>query len=381
MKLSPVPKVVGFEEAGPALAALLRGLLRVVVVTGPNVRRLEGFEALLAHLSAEGREVFVWDGSRADPTLGLVREAGAFARSCRAQAVVGVGGGSPLDTAKMVAALLAHEGDVESLLGIDAVPGPSVPLVAVPTTAGTGSEVTNIAILTDEVDRMKKAAISDHLVPRLAILVPELTVGLPPSTTAATAMDALCHASEAYLSRKRNPLSDGLALAAVRAISSALPRVIATPGDLAARREMLEASLMAGIAFNNSSVTAIHAFAYPLGGRHHLAHGLANSLMFGAVMRHNLESEPKRFADLAEAFGGVRDPRAWVEGVEAMRRSLPLPQSLREAGIPESEIEPMADDVMTVTRLLSVNPREITRSDASRIFREAWADETPTIHA
>jgi len=372
VKLSPSPKVVGFEGAEAALGELFRGVRRVVLVTGPHVSRLDGFERLRRMCASDGREVFVWDGSRSDPTLALVRKVGAFARARRAQAVVGVGGGSPLDTAKMVAALLAHEGDVESFLGQDAIPGPCVPLVAVPTTAGTGSEVTNIAILTDEVDRIKKAAISDHLVPDLAILAPELTVGLPPGTTAATAMDALCHASEAYLSRRRNALSDGLALAAVRTIARTLPRVMADPDDLAARRDLLEASLMAGLAFNNASVTAIHAFAYPLGGRYHLAHGLANSLMFAPVMRHNLSSEPERFADLAEAFGGTRDPHAWVEAVETLRRALPLPRDLAEAGVLEADLEPMADDVMTVARLLAVNPREITRADAGRIYREAW---------
>jgi len=215
--------------------------------------------------------------------------------------------------------------------------------------------------------------ISDRLVPSLALLIPELTLGLPPATTAATGMDALCHAAEAVISKKRNPFSDALAYGALARIATHLPRVIADPSDLASREAMLEASLMAGLAFNNSSVTAIHAFAYPLGGRFHVPHGLANSLMFGSVMRHNLSAEPELFARLAQAFAGVRDAEAFVPAVEALRESLPIPQTLFQAGIPEDSLEPMADDIMTIERLLSVNPRGITRVDAGRIFRESWA--------
>jgi alcohol dehydrogenase len=237
--------------------------------------------------------------------------------------------------------------------------------------------VTNVSILTDTQANLKKAVVSDRLVPKLAILMPELTAGLPGATTAATGMDALCHAAEAVISKKRNPASDALAFGALSLIATHLPRVIADPSDLASREAMLEASLMAGLAFNNSSVTAIHAFAYPLGGRFHMAHGLANSLMFGPVMAHNKVAEPALFARLAEAFCGARDAEAFVPSVEALRRGLPIPHSLREAGIPEESLEPMADDLMTIDRLLSVNPRTITRQDAGRIYREAWEGGSP----
>lgn len=377
MKLSPAPEIRDYAEMAQAFDRHLAGIVRVVVVTGPNVSRIPAFGGVLEAIGSSGREVSVWDGSRADPTFALVEEATAFARKHRAEAVVGVGGGSPLDTAKVVSALLAHPVAIDDLVGIDRIGGPCAPLVAIPTTAGTGSEVTNIAILTDERDDMKKGVISDRIVPRLAILAPELTLGLPPATTAATAMDALCHASEAYLSRKRNRYSDGMALVAVKLIAENLPKAMATPDDIEVRRALLEASLIAGLAFNNSSVTAIHAFAYPLGGRYHIPHGLANSLMFAPVMRHNLPSEPERFADLAEAFRGVRDGQAWIDGVDAMRRALPLPRTLAEAGVPRDDLESMADDVMTVTRLLSVNPREILRDDAVRIFHEAWSGGVP----
>ena len=374
MKLSPMPEVVVGEGAHAALDRFLsdRRVRSVVIVTGPHVSHLPGFAKLREACAAAGRSVHVFSRTQADPSIELAREAAAFARDCKAEAVVGVGGGSPLDTAKIVAALLSNPVDVADLIGADKVVVPCVPLVAVPTTAGTGSEVTNVSILTDTQANLKKAVASDRLVPLLAILLPELTVGLPGATTAATGMDALCHAAEAVISKKRNPASDALALGAISLIATHLPRVIKDPSDLASREAMLEASLMAGLAFNNSSVTAIHAFAYPLGGRFHVPHGLANSLMFAPVMRHNQVAEPERFSRLAEAFAGVRDAEAFVPAVEAMRSALPIPHTLREAGIPEDSLEPMADDLMTIDRLLSVNPREITRSDAGRIFREAY---------
>ena len=373
MKLSPMPEVAGGDLALPALDRYLSGrkARSVVIVTGPHVSKLPGFATLREVCAQSGRAVAVFDRTQADPSLELARQAAAFAQDFGADAVVGVGGGSPLDTAKIVAALLTNSVKVEDLVGADKVALPCAPLVAVPTTAGTGSEVTNVSVLTDTAANLKKAVLSDRLVPGLALLLPELTLGLPPGTTAATGMDALCHASEAMLSKKRNPVSDALAIGALERIVANLPKVIANPSDLAAREAMLEASLMAGLAFNNSSVTAIHACAYPLGGRFHVPHGLANSLMFAPVMRHNLASEPEIFARLSRAVGG-EGPEGFVPAVEAIRQKLPIPHTLKEAGIPEDSIEPMADDLMTIDRLLSVNPAPITRADAGRIFREAF---------
>jgi len=369
-----MPEVAGGEAALPALRRFLssRKIQTVVIVTGPNVSKLPGFGAIQAACMQDGRKVAVYTKTQADPTIESARNAAWFAREVGADAVVGLGGGSPLDTAKVVAALLTNPLEVEDLIGIDRVPAAMAPLVAIPTTAGTGSEVTNVSILTDPVANLKKAIVSDQIVPQLALLLPDLTQGLPAPTTAATGIDALCHAAESVISKKRNPVSDALAFGALSRIATHLPRVIRDPSDLASREAMLEASLMAGLAFNNSSVTAIHAFAYPLGGRFHVPHGLANSLMFGPVMRHNLSAELDLFAKLAQAFVGVRDAEAFIPAVEALRSSLPIPQTLRDAGIPEDSLEPMSDDLMTIERLLSVNPRGITRVDAGRIYREAW---------
>jgi alcohol dehydrogenase len=199
-----------------------------------------------------------------------------------------------------------------------------------------------------------------------------MTYSMPASVTAATGIDALCHATEAYTSKRKNPYSDVMALKAVSLISKNLRTAQKEPRNAEARGNMLLASLFAGFAFNNSSTTAVHAFAYPLGGMHHVPHGLANSLMFSAVFRHNTPGNEERMADLAEAFCGVRKADALVPAVNALRRDLGMPMSLKEAGIPESDLEKMSQSVMTVTRLLSVNANPITLDDARRIYRESY---------
>lgn len=373
MLLAPMPEVVSGRASLDALDRFLarHHARRVLVVTGPNVRKIAGFQAIVDTITAQGRQIVIYDNTRADPSIELASEACAFAKKALVHAVVGIGGGSPLDTAKVVAASLTNSVSVEAMLGADNIPLPAAPLACFPTTAGTGSEVTNISILTDEAAGIKKAIVSDRIMPLFAGLLPELTLGLPPGTTAATGMDALCHASEAILSRKRNPYSEAMGLAALPLIGTWLPRVIADPSNLEARERMLEASLLAGLAFNNSSVTAIHAFAYPLGGRYHIAHGLANSLMFAPIMKHNYSAEPALFRKLGLAFTSDASTD-FIGAVEAMRATLPIAHNLREASIPLEALDHMADDVMSVTRLLSVNPQTITRADAGRIYQEAY---------
>ena len=374
MKLSPMPLIVTGADALPHLERILAGGdgQRFFVVTGPHVARTPAFCAVRDVLASQGREVVVFDRVTPDPSIELACEASREAKEFRANVVVGMGGGSPLDSAKIVSAALGNSQEVESFLGMDKVPRPGVPLIAIPTTAGTGSEVTNISILTDGVAQMKVAVVSDHLVPRVALLMPEATMGMPSHVTAATGMDALCHAAESYLSVRRNPYSDALALKALRLIGTHLVRAHRTPVDLPAREGMQMAALLAGLSFTNSSVTAVHAFSYPLGGVFHVPHGLANSLMVESVFRHNASATGERMADLAEALVGVRDPGALLGGIRKLRMDLALPLSLREMGIPESAIPEMAKSVMGVTRLLSVNPAPILLEDAIRIFREAY---------
>lgn len=374
MQLMPMPAVISGPDALDALDSVLSAAKasRVFIVTGPHISKTDGFSKVWK-IAGEGREVQVYNETKGDPSVEQVSEMVEQARAFAADAVIGMGGGSPLDASKIVAASLTNDGPVESI--IDGIANRCAPLVAIPTTAGTGSEVTNISVLTDTKEQMKKAVLSNHIIPHTALLVPELTVSMPSRITAATGMDAFCHATEAYLSVKKNPYSDAMALKALGLIFRWLEKAVQEPENLEAREGMLMASFFAGLSFTNSSVTAIHAFAYPLGGRHHVPHGMANSLMLGPVLAHNLKGNEERFDDLAEAFCGVRDGTRFVPTVQELKSKIGLPMSLAEAGIPENDLEAMAEAVMTVTRLLSVNPAPICLGDAQRIYNEAYKGE------
>jgi alcohol dehydrogenase class IV len=374
MILYRMPEIYTGADAAPALERVLGelGSKRVFIVTGPHVSRSSEFAALRGIAEKAGRSVMVYSETSADPSLALVEDMSAKARAYGADCVIGVGGGSPLDAAKIVSILANHDLRAAELVGNELCPRRTIPLLMVPTTAGTASEVTIYSILTDTVARMKAAVVSRQVIPDAAFLIPEMTYSMPASVTAATGMDALCHASESHLSKKRNLYSDVCGLKAVSLISQNLLKAQREPNNAAARENMLIASLLAGLAFGNASVTAVHAFAYPLGGMHHIPHGLANSLMFAPVFKHNIPGNEERVAEIAEAFCGQRDAHALIPAVNELRRNLGLPMSLREVGVPESDIETMAVNVMTVTRLLSVNPNPITLDDARRIFREAF---------
>lgn len=375
MILYRMPEIHTGADALPALGRVLSELevKRLFIVTGPHVSRSAAFTAVKVLAEQDRRAVAVFDQTIADPSLELVEEMSAQARKFQADAVLGFGGGSPLDAAKIVSILADRTGlSAADLVGTERVPRRRLPLLMIPTTAGTASEVTIYSVLTNTVARIKAAVCSRQIIPDFAFLIPEATASMPASVTAATGMDALCHAAEAYLSKRRNPYSDVMALAAVRLISQNLLTACREPDNAPARENMLIASLFAGLAFGNSSVTAVHAFAYPLGGMHHLPHGLANSLMFEPVFRHNLTGNEARMADLAEAFCGVREAEALIPAVTDLKRALGLPMSLSDAGVPESDLEAMAQVVMTVTRLLEVNPNSIEIDDARRIYQEAF---------
>jgi len=374
MNLYRMPEIYSGSDAAPALAKVLTelGAKRVFIVTGPHVSKSAGFAALKLIAEAEARAVCVYSDTSADPSLALVEDMSAKAREFRTDCVIGVGGGSPLDAAKIVSILANHDMRAVDLVGNDLCPPRTIPLLMVPTTAGTASEVTIYSILTDTEAQMKAAVYSREIIPDHAFLIPEMTYSMPASVTAATGIDALCHATESHLSLRRNPYSDVMGLKAVKLISQNLRIAQKQPSNAAARENMLMASLFAGLAFGNASVTAVHAFAYPLGGIHHVPHGLANALMFAPVFRHNMAGNEERMAALAEAMTGRRDAAALVPAVQQLKMDLGMPMSLKEAGIPESDIERMSVNVMTVTRLLSVNPNPITLDDARRIFREAY---------
>lgn len=315
----------------------------------------------------------------ADPPFELVDEAVAQLRQAGSQAVLGIGGGSSLDIAKVVSVMGTNNNPVTSMFGVDQVDKPGLPLILVPTTAGTGSEVTPIVILSDPYEKLKKGIVSPYLYPSCALLDPELTVGLPAAVTAATGMDALIHAIEAYTSKNATFISDILAKEAIRLLYTNIRKAVADGSNIEARDFMLRGSLLAGMAFANAGVTAVHAFAYPIGAEFHIPHGVANTIMLVPVMRFNMIGNLERFAAIGDMFGlptegmSLREAaQSTIDAMDELSDDLRVPRNLRDFGIKETDIPNLAAGVMKVTRLLANNPRKLELSDANTIYREAF---------
>jgi alcohol dehydrogenase class IV len=351
---------------------------KALVITDPGIIQSGLLPTVEKPLRSVGISVAVFDGVEPDPKIEVVEKGVESAKREGIDLIIGLGGGSSLDIAKVASVLVTNPGKIESFLGVDLIPNPGVPLILVPTTAGTGSEVTPIAILSDTREKLKKGVVSSHLFPEVAILDPKLTIGLPPSVTAFTGMDALTHAIESYISLNATDITDLLAFRAMELIAKNLRMAYAHGENLAVRSDMMEGSLLAGMAFANAGVAAVHAFAYPLGGEFHIAHGLANTLMLPYVMRYNIIGCPHKFARMAKAFGepveGLSEldaAEAAVKFVERLSDDLRVPRRLRAVGIPESAVPQMAESAMKVTRLLVNNPRKINLEDAIAIYKSA----------
>jgi alcohol dehydrogenase len=320
-----------------------------------------------------------FDGVEADPSIRVVRDGLAMAQDVEPEALIGLGGGSSMDTAKVISVLMANDGDVLDYIGTDRVPGPGLPKVTVPTTSGTGSEVSPIAVLSDEEEHLKKGMVSEHLYADVALVDPTLTLTLPPAVSAYTGVDALTHAIEAYTNKYAHPLIDTLALRAIRLIGGNLRRAVACGEDRRARYNMSMASLLGGMCLGSVNTGAVHALAYPLGGEYDVPHGVANSLLLPYVMRYNLISDLERFAEIAAALGenldglSLRDAadRA-VDAVMQLCQDVGIVTQLKELDIPEDAIDEMAVAAMKVTRLLNINPRHVTEEAARQIYRDAY---------
>lgn len=350
----------------------------VLLVTDPGVVKAGIAARLETILTEAGLKVAIFDKVEADPRFEIVEDSLAALRAAGADVVIGLGGGSSLDMAKITSVMATNEGPVGKYFGIDLVPNKGLPLLLVPTTAGTGSEVTPIVILSDHGEKLKKGVVSPYLFPACALLDAELTLGLPPKVTAATGMDALIHAVESYTSINATPLSDMLAREAIELIFHNIRTAYANGADLTARENMLRGSMLAGMAFANAGVTAVHAFAYPIGAEFHIPHGIANTIMLVPVMRFNQTGNLKRFARLATFFGvptaGLTDRQAAGAAVTALTElaeDLRVPQHLSEYGVKDADVPNLAAGVMLVTRLLANNPRRMTRDDAEVIYRQA----------
>jgi alcohol dehydrogenase class IV len=378
---STVPHIVAETGAaahlGQHIAQRFPAARRVLLVTDPGFLRTGLVDAPVASLRSAGMTVDIYSQVVADPPQLVVLEAVGAARACRADIVIGLGGGSSMDVAKLIAVLANSEQPIGEIYGIDRVKGNRLPLVQIPTTAGTGSEVTNIAIVTTGAST-KMGVVAPQLYADMALLDAELSMGLPAAVSAATGIDAMVHAIEAYTSKhKKNPLSDLLARKALQLLSANLIVVCENGSNLPARQAMLLGAMLAGQAFANAPVAAVHALAYPIGGMFHVPHGLSNSLVLPHVLRFNAQEAAPLYAELAEivvpAASGSVEARAEALAVAMQQMAIVtgIERTLQQVGIVEADLDQLADAAMQQTRLLGNNPRTVSRDDARAIYAAA----------
>ncbi len=371
------------------------GARRVLLITDPILVKAGMVESVHVPLSESGVVVEVFSGGEPEPSTRAADAAIERGREFRPDAVLGLGGGSNMDLAKITATVLTHGGKPLDYAGDDKVPGPVLPLICLPTTAGTGSEVSAAAVLTDTEQQIKVGILSNHLRPRVALVDPLLTVSCPAKVTADSGIDALTHAIEAYTAvdntvfplaqgersvyQGRHPFGDMFAEKAVALIGKYLRRAVAHGTDLDAREGMALAATLAGLAFSNVGVAAVHALEYPVGGATHCSHGAGNGLLLPFVMRYNLPARRHQLAVLARLLGAdVLDKseadaaEAAIAAVEQLRADIGIPLRLRDLGVTESQLRPFAEKAFGIKRILRVNPRTVTVDDLEGILRAAF---------
>lgn len=353
---------------------------RVFIVTDRGVVNSGILQPALDSLAAAKVAYLVFEDVVADPPEAVVQEAIEKAERYVPHVVIGIGGGSSMDVAKLVAYLAWEDCPhvLDDVVGVDKAERRRLPLIQIPTTAGTGSEVTPIAIVTRN-EHTKAAVVAPVLLPDIALLDAKLTVGLPAHVTAATGLDAMVHAVEAHTSKlKRNPMSSTLAKQALRLLDGSIRQAVHQGSDLEARSNMLLGAMLAGQAFANSPVAAVHALAYPLGGHYHLPHGVTNALMFKHVMQFNLPVAAQHYAELAREIlpgsfaSDLAAAEALIQHFDQLMRDIKLPLSLQEVGVPAADLAQLAQDAMAQQRLLVNNPREVTLQDALNLYQAAY---------
>ena len=355
----------------------------ILFITDKDLMSLKLTEPALIELRKYSSIVEIFQDVEADPSIKTLLKSIEVGKKINATGVIGFGGGSSMDVAKLSALILGSNENIEDVWGVSNAKGPRLPLVLIPTTAGTGSEVTPISIITVGAEE-KKGVSSSIILPDIAILDPDLTIGLPAHTTAATGIDAMVHAIEGYTSanKNNNPISKMLAIEALKLLAGSIERAVFNGSDIKARGNMLIGAMLAGKAFANSPVAAVHALAYPIGGTFHVSHGLSNSLVLPYVLRFNsvdskttknyAELAPFIFPDINTDQGSQAVCKEFIDKLEVLSKKIGLPQKLREVNIPKDACKKMASDAMKQTRLLVNNPREMTESDALNIYEAAW---------
>ena len=355
----------------------------ILFITDKDLMPLKLTEPTLIELNKLSSKVEVFQDVEADPSLKTLMNAIEIGKKNKITGVIGFGGGSSMDVAKLTSLILGSNENIEEAWGVSNAKGPRLPLILVPTTAGTGSEVTPISIITVG-EEEKKGVSSPIILPDIAILDPELTVGLPAHTTAATGIDAMVHAIEGYASanKNNNPISKMIAVEALKLLGGSIEKAVFEGSNIEARGNMLLGAMLAGKSFANSPVAAVHALAYPIGGTFHVSHGLSNSLVLPYVLRFNSvdnkatkdysELAPFLFPDIDMSKGSQAICKEFIDRLENLSKKLGLPQKLREVNIPKEACKKMASDAMKQTRLLVNNPREVTENDALNIYEAAW---------
>jgi alcohol dehydrogenase len=352
------------------------GARSVLIVTMPPIRAAA--ERIADAIRAKRLRVTAWDDCAGEPSIADFERVLEVARANKVDAVIGLGGGSSMDLAKLVAALLNGRQTIADVQGTGKLQGRDAWLACIPTTAGTGSEVSPIAILLDEGELLKKGVVSRHLVPNAAYVDPLLTLTMPASVTAATGLDALTHCIEAYANRFAHPIVDTYALEGIRLIRRSLLAAVRDGSNVNARSDMARASLYGGLCLGPVNTAAVHALAYPLGGEFHVAHGVSNALLLPHVLAFNLGSAEDRYADIAIAAGAEAGGSAealakrGLEQIEMLSRECGIPMRMSEHGVPADALDRMTDGAMTVKRLLDRNVREVTWEDARRIYEAAF---------
>ncbi len=348
-------------------------------------------ETVTAHLADGKALVEVFDGGQPEVDRQTIERAALAAQAYRPDVVVGLGGGSNLDLSKAVALLVKYPGTLSAYYGENNVPGPIAPVVAVPTTAGTGSEVSPVAVVADPERAMKVGIASRALIPKWAIVDPALTVSCPPSVTAHSGMDALAHAIESFCARVRtdasphaifvgkNPMSDVLATKAITAIAKYLPTAVAQPNDRTARQEMAMASLLAGMAFSAAGTAAVHALQYPVGEATHTPHGLGNAVLLPTVMKNIMFSRVEEMAFIARSLDANLESKTDAEAaghaarlVEELGAKVGIPKGLRALGVKKEQIPELSKMASTVRRLLDNSPVPFSEDDLLHLLEEAF---------
>lgn len=377
-------------------AAIRRlGVQRPMIITDPPLVRAGVLDRVRGPLLEAGLSCELFDDGEPEPSVACAERAVSAAREARPDALIGLGGGSNIDLAKIVAAVLTHGGGCLDYINYDKVPGPVLPLVAVPTTSGTGSEVSHAAVLTDTANHMKVSTLSAWLRPALAVVDPELTLSCPRQTTADSGIDALTHAIEAFTATHwpdldaapggfaayegKSPIPDALAERAIRLIARHLRTAVHEPQNIEARTGMALAATTAGLAFSNAAVALVHAMEYPLGGAVHVTHGAGNGLLLPHVMRYLLPVRTAEYARVAELLGeeiaGVTPETAAGRAIEAVERlcdEIGIPRRIRDLGGRENQLAGFAERAFAIKRLMALTPCPVTAEDILRVYRAAW---------